>query len=512
MLRGDGLIGPEMGGGRRRLTAARRKGGPKSSPRRGECSSNGTAGVLLDSRGLPSMAAPIPMHLLAVSRCLPAESGDVNAEGATATAPRDCGLELQIEAANSSEGEAPCRGDDQQRSQTSADAAQAILVVASDLSPQPLGRADISTAKPQASLSPTHQFAAQGGREKQAAVSVVELEPVLAASSLPLAARKDELAAEDTRPLAQAHAVDSPGSPVEPVAHPRQLERIRNAGALASGSSEREELLVEESESMSESESESDSGSESESDSDSEPDSDSESESNVSASDVSEAGAAVRKDVRIGRPRRVVQSSKVDEESGPDSGSESDSTSDSDNEDVTSGSSSSEDDFDEVDEDIGAPSWSQNNRKRWPVRSQPTHSMRGRHTPPPPMETVTAKRQKLTMARLDRGASASAQKAEEEITPPAGNVSMQPRVKARPCSSRSRAKPRPDRPVPQRRHNRGRGRGTKRGGSSNSDKEQSSAKLAEPAISDATNSVGRRASGRNRAAPVAFWTLDGLSR
>ncbi len=263
---------------------------------------------------------------------------------------------------------------------------------------------------------------------------------------------------------------------------------------------------------MSESESESDceSESDSESDSDSDSESHSESDSEVSASHVSEAGEAVRKDVRIGRPRRVVQSSKSDEESGPDSGSESDSASDSDDEDVTSGTSSSEEDVDKVDEDIRAQSWSQNNRKRWPVRSQPTHSMRGRHTPPPPMEIVTAKRQKLTMAPLDRGASASAQKAEEEITPPAGNASMQPRVKARPSSSRSRAKPHLDRPGPQRGHNRGRGQGAKRGG--NSDKEQFSAKLAETRISGAANSAGRRASGRNRAAPVAFWTLDGLSR
>ena len=488
-----------MGGRKRgpRLTAARRKGGPKGSPRRGDVeAANGAAGVLLDSRGLPSVAAPMPMHLLAVSRCLPAESADL---GASPIAPRDCGLRVQSDAANLS-AEAPYLGH-KLRGQTSV----ATMVGVSELRPQLLESADAPTAKSQVPVSPTQLVAVQAIRANGAGASVVELEPELAASSLSLAAREAGVAGEDEQSPAQAHAVDSPGSPVEPVAHPRPLGNPYVV-ALAGRNPPGEELLVEESESMSDSESESES--ESESDSDSE----SNSESN-SVSDTGEAGEAARQDVRIGRPRRMVQSSESDEESGSDSGPESDSASDSDDDDVASGGSSSEEDVDEVDEDVRVQTWSQGNRKRWLVRSQQTLSMRGRHTPPPPMEIVAAKRQKVARAPLERGASAATQKAEEEITPPAGNVSMQARVKPRPSdSSMSRTNPRPDRPARQRGQIHARGRGTNRGSSNNSGERQFSAKLAEPALSVAPNSAGRRASGRNRAAPVAFWTLDGLSR
>lgn len=442
----------------------------------------------------------MPMHLLAVSRCLPAESAELG--GAAPIAPRDGALRVQSDAANLS-GEAPFLGH-KLRGQTSA----TTMVGVTEMRPQLLESVDTSTAKPQVPVSSTQLVAVQGIRPNGAGASVVELEPELTASSLSLAAREADVAGEHEHPLGQAHTVDSPGSPVEPVAHPRPLG-IPYVGALACRNPPGEELLVEESESMSDSESESEPESDSESDSDSDS---SESESD-SVSDIGEPGEDVRQDVRIGRPRRMVQSSDSDEESGSDSGPESESASDSDDEDIASGASSSEEHVDDVDEDTRVQTWSQGNRKRWLVRSQQTLSMRGRHTPPPPMEIVAAKRQKVASASLERGASAATQKAEEEITPPAGNVSMQPRVKPRPSdSSMSRTKARPDRPARQREQFRGKGRGTKRGASSNSAEGHFSAKMVEPAISVAPNSSGRRASGRNRAAPVAFWTLDGLSR
>ena len=58
---------------------------------------------------------------------------------------------------------------------------------------------------------------------------------------------------------------------------------------------------------------------------------------------------------------------------------------------------------------------------------------------------------------------------------------------------------------------RGGGRGKKRAGSSISGERHVAAKKpVEQAGVD--TSRGRRTSGRDRAAPVAFWTLDGLSR
>ena len=142
-----------MGAGRRRgprLTAARRKGGPKSSPRRGACSPNGRAGepgVLLDSRGLPSMAAAMPMHLLAVSRCLSPENVDVSSEDAASPVPRDGGNHVQIEAANSPVGGPQAPGHDSLRGQTSTDEPSAIPVRSSELRPQLLDCTETGPAK-----------------------------------------------------------------------------------------------------------------------------------------------------------------------------------------------------------------------------------------------------------------------------------------------------------------------------------------------------------------------------
>ena len=211
-------------------------------------------------------------------------------------------------------------------------------------------------------------------------------------------------------------------------------------------------------------------------------------------------------DIGADHPRRrrerrravALEPSESDDSAGEESESDGDSSSDgsSDEEGL-----SEEDDEEEVELVPSRRQPKPGARKRLPdARAQPRLSMRGRHTPPPPMEIVAAKRQKVAPIKL-----ASPQKVEEEITPPAGNVSSSAQRYERGSGRGSRQPARG-------RGGRGRGRGQGRGrrGSGSTDRGRPPQKQTVPADSD--DPSGRRTSGRDRAPPVAFWTLDGLSR